>query len=91
MGPGQLDAFRLPATAISEPAHPLSIREECKLHASMGTAGGVGMGAFGIPKKRESVSVCEDALGQALNTSRSVFKTQQFLQVRAEDLTAIHF
>ena len=85
MGLGQLDAFPLPATAILEPAHPLSIREECKLRAS------VGMGAFGIPKKKESVSVRGDGFGQALNTSRNVFKTQQVLQARAEDLTAVLF
>lgn len=87
MGPGRLDAFPLPATARLEPAHPLSIREEYELRASTGTAVGVGMGASGIPKRREPVSVCGDGSGQALN----VFKTQQVLQARAEDLTAVLF
>lgn len=51
----------------------------------------MGMGASGTPKKKESVSVCGDGSGQAFNTSRNVFKTQQVLQARAEDLTAVLF
>lgn len=90
MGPRQLDAFPLPATAMLELAHPLSIREEYKLYASMGTSAGWGWGPLAYPK-RGRVSVCGDNLGQALNTSRNVFKTQQVLQARAEDLTAVVF
>lgn len=58
VGPGQLVAFPLPATSILEPAHPLSIREECKLHASMGTAGGWGWGPLVYPKRGK---VCQSA------------------------------